>query len=197
MSSEIDPMQITVAIFDRMVHKFKEVLEVRELDPQLIRDALKTLNELVHHQETADQMIDAEILPITSELLKSEEPEVREQSALLLGSFALSAIARQFFYQAFPNMKALLEDDVLAVRTATAWAFKQLTVNDDGCQRMVEQQCPEAMIESFIKHSQTGNSGGDMIKEDAQYLIYLLEAFVNLTFSDIGIDPLLGKEAIS
>lgn len=50
MSSEIDPMQITVAVFDRMVHKFKEVLEVRELDPQLIRDALKTLNELVHHQ---------------------------------------------------------------------------------------------------------------------------------------------------
>ena len=49
MSSEIDPMQITVAVFDRMVHKFKEVLEVRELDPQLIRDALKTLNELVHH----------------------------------------------------------------------------------------------------------------------------------------------------
>ncbi len=50
MSSEIDPMQITVAIFDRMVYKFKEVLEVRELDPQLIRDAIKTLNELVHHQ---------------------------------------------------------------------------------------------------------------------------------------------------
>lgn len=39
-------------------------------------------------------MIDAEILPITSELLKSEEAEVREQSALLLGSIALSAIGR-------------------------------------------------------------------------------------------------------
>ena len=35
-----------------------------------------------------------------------------------------------------------------------------------------------------------------MIKDDAQYLIYLLEAFVNLTFSDIGIEPLLGKQAI-
>jgi len=189
MSSEIDPMQITVAVFDRMVHKFKEVLEVRELDPQLIRDALKTLNELVHHQETADQMIDAEILTITAELLKSEEAEVREQSALLLGSFALSAIARQFFYYAFPNMKTLLEDEVLAVRTATAWAFKQLTFNDDGCQRMVDQKCPEAMIESFIKRSANEN----VTKEDAQYLIYLLEAFVNLTFSDIGIEPLLGK----
>lgn len=89
-------------------------------------------------------------------------------------------------------MKSLLEDEVLAVRTATAWAFKQLTVNDDGCQRMVDQQCPEAMIESFIKHS----SNDSCTKEDAQYLIYLLEAFVNLTFSDNGISPLLGKAAI-
>jgi len=57
---------------------------------------------------------------------------------------------------------------------------------------MVERQCPEAMIESFIKHS----SEGELIKEDAPYLVYLLEAFVNLTFSDIGIEPLLGKSAI-
>ncbi len=27
-------------------------------------------------------------------------------------------------------------------------------------------------------------------------MVYLLEAFVNLTFSDIGIEPLLGKNAI-
>lgn len=57
---------------------------------------------------------------------------------------------------------------------------------------MVENGCPEAMISSFIRHS----SEEEMAKEDAQYLIYLLEAFVNLTFSDIGIQPLLGKEAI-
>lgn len=29
MSSEVDPMQITVAIFDRMVIKFREVLMVQ------------------------------------------------------------------------------------------------------------------------------------------------------------------------
>lgn len=90
----MDPQQITVAVFDRMVHKFREVLSNEEQDPELICDALKTLNELVHHQETCDQMIDNEILPITSELLKREQPEVREQAALLLGSFALSAIGR-------------------------------------------------------------------------------------------------------
>lgn len=57
---------------------------------------------------------------------------------------------------------------------------------------MVDQQCPEAMIESFKKRS----SSDSVTKDDAQYLIYLLEAFVNLTFSDNGISPLLGKSAI-
>jgi ferredoxin-fold anticodon binding domain-containing protein len=49
MTSEVDPMQITVAVFDKMVLKFRDVLMVQEIDPELIRDALKTLNELVHH----------------------------------------------------------------------------------------------------------------------------------------------------
>lgn len=104
----------------------------------------------------------------------------------------MSAIGRQLFDYAFPNLRDLLEDEELDVRKAAAWAFRQLTVNDDGCQRIVESGCPEAMINSFIKHS----SEEEMAKEDAQYLIYLLEAFVNLTFSDIGIEPLLGKNAI-
>jgi HEAT repeat protein len=77
-------------------------------------------------------MIDNEILPITAELLKREQPEVREQAALLLGSFALSAIGRQLFDYAFPNLRELLEDESYAVREATSWAFKQLTQNDDG-----------------------------------------------------------------
>ena len=49
-TSEVEPTQVTVAVFDRAVHKFKEVLEVSEMDPDLVRDALKTLNEMVHHQ---------------------------------------------------------------------------------------------------------------------------------------------------
>lgn len=49
------------------------------------------------------------------------------------------------------------------------------------------------MIDSFIKHSNEKNLQG----HDAIYLIHLLEAFVNLTFSDMGIQPLLGKNAIA
>lgn len=137
-------------------------------------------------------MIDAGILPITAELLKSVSAEVRRQAALLLGSFALSAIGRQLFEFAFPNLKDLLEDEDLSVREATAWAFKQLTTNDDGCQRLVEHECPQTMIKSFILHS----NDGVMQKCDSEYLVHLLEAFVNLTFSDLGIEPLLNQDAI-
>lgn len=49
------------------------------------------------------------------------------------------------------------------------------------------------MIYSFIRHS---NDPKNLKKEDGKYLIHLLEAFVNLTFSDNGIVPLLGKHAV-
>lgn len=48
-SSDIDPGQITNAVFDRMISKFREVLLNEELEPERLRDALKTLNEQVHH----------------------------------------------------------------------------------------------------------------------------------------------------
>jgi len=50
------------------------------------------------------------------------------------------------------------------------------------------------MIESFIGHSKDADS---LKQEDGQYLIHLLEAFANLTFSDMGIEPLLGKSAVA
>lgn len=50
------------------------------------------------------------------------------------------------------------------------------------------------MITSFIKHSKDEKS---VKKEEGLYLIHLLQAFVNLTFSDEGIEPLLGVKAVS
>jgi hypothetical protein len=155
---------------------------------------LKTLNELVHHQETMDKMIDHELLQIASNLLRHTNWEVREQAAILLSSFALSKRAREIFSYAFNKLQDLLEDKVLRVREAVACAFEKLSVNDDGCQRIVSSGCAEAMIYSFIGHSKDAKS---LKKEDGQYLIHLLEAFVNLTFSDQGILPLLGKDAVA
>ena len=93
----------------------------------------------------------------------------------------------------FDNLKELLEDDDIRVREACAWAFHRLSFNDDGCNRMVQSSIPEFMIMSFISRSEPNL----ITFEDGAYLTLLLQAFVNLTFSDTGIEPLLGKDAIS
>ena len=96
------------------------------------------------------------------------------------------------FAYVFENLKELLEDEELKVREATAWAFHRTSVNEDGCARIVDAGMPEFMIHSFIAHSEEK----ELTYSDSQYLISLLEAFVNLTFSDDGIETLIGKNAI-
>jgi len=103
-SSDIDPQQITTAVFDRLIPKFREVLIQAELKHENCRDALKTLNELVKLQENMDTMIDNDLLQITANLLKHPQYEVREQAAILLSSFALSRRAREIFGYAFPML---------------------------------------------------------------------------------------------
>ena len=80
------------------------------------------------------------------------------------------------------------------MRESVACTFEKLSLNDDGCIRVVASKCAECMIESFIGHSR---DAGSLKKEDGQYLIHLLEAFSNITFSDQGIEPLLGKSAVA
>ena len=75
-----------------------------------------------------------------------------------------------------------------------ALAFFRLSMTDDGCQRIVDSSCAEAMINSFISHSKDDKH---MKREDGLYLTHLLSAFTNLTFSDYSIAPLLGKGAIA
>ena len=109
-SSEIIPDQITNAYFDRTIDKFNEVLQQQDLEASKCRDALKTLNELVHNQETANQMIDKDIIAITSTLLKHKDAECREQAALLIGSFALHKRATPYLIDYFKFLTELMED---------------------------------------------------------------------------------------
>ena len=77
-SPEIDPTQISVAFNDRFVAKYKDVLLNDEIETDMLSDALKTLNELAHHHETVDIMIEAGYLEIVASLLKNPYPQVRE-----------------------------------------------------------------------------------------------------------------------
>lgn len=138
-------------------------------------------------------MFEEEILNLASNLLKHEDSEVREQAALLMSSLAISKNAREYFELAFANLKDLLEDEDIKVREAAAFTIMRVSINDDGCSRLVLNAVPAQMIESFIHHSHVMN----IQYEEALYLEYLLEAFVNLTFSDSGIETLLGKHAVT
>lgn len=48
------------------------------------------------------------------------------------------------------------------------------------------------MAKYFILNSIDDN----IVKSNAQFLIHMLEAFVNLTFSDQGIEPLLESDIV-
>ena len=61
-----------------MMPKFREVLIQPDLEHENCRDALKTLNELVHQQEIMDVMIDQDLLQIAANLMKHSNWEVRE-----------------------------------------------------------------------------------------------------------------------
>ncbi len=141
-----------------MIPKFREVLILQDLEHDRCRDALKTLNEVVHQPEIMDKMIDYDLLQIAASLLRHPNWEVRQQSAILLSSFALSRRAREIFAYAFPMLQELLEDEVLQVREAVACTFEKLSVNDDGCIRIVTSKCAECMIESLIAHSKDAES---------------------------------------
>ena len=130
-------------------------------------------------------------------LLLSEDWEVREQSALLLGSFVYSKQARieQPLIDEEGNeiqevdqdgkpiqviplqntcecLQEKLEDTELRVREAAAWAFYKLSVNRDGCDIIVMTQSAYAIISSFKKCV-----GHELISEQSgKYLVYLLEA---------------------
>lgn len=177
-----------------MIPKFREVLILSDLEFDRCRDALKTLNEFVTQPEMVDKMIDYDMLQIAANLLRHPSWQVREQSAILLSNFSLSKRAREIFGYAFPMLQELLEDQELKVREAVALTFERLSVNDDGCTKIVTSKSADAMIESFIAHSKDTAA---LKKHDGQYLTHLLEAFSNVTFSDMGIEPLLGKSAVA
>ena len=139
-------------------------------------------------------MIENDLIAITSALMRHRDKEVREQAAYLIGSFATHDRACGHLMEySFKNLKDILEDPEQAVRDAAAWVFEKLSVTARGRECIRDTQSADQMILSFISHSSQDGIG----VEKGMYLTLLLEAFVNMTFNDYGIEPLLGKNAIA
>lgn len=187
----IDPEQITHAVFDRSLAKYAEVLSNRELSADRKKDALIKLNQLSSQKDIVDEMINYNMVVIVSTLLLDDDKYVREQAALLIGSFMSHQRARERIEETCPLLK--LEDDELKVREATAWTFYQMSLSRHGCDIIVDTESAISIISSFMNYADPKK----IREQSGKYLIYLLECMANTTKYDKGIEPLLGKGAVT
>jgi hypothetical protein len=93
-------------------------------------------------------MINNNMVVIASTLLLDDDKDVREQAALLIGSFMTHQRARERIEETCPLLK--LEDDILKVREATAWTFYQLSQSRHGCDIIVDTESAIKIIDSFM-----------------------------------------------
>lgn len=186
----IDPGQITHSVSDRSLGKYAEVLSNRDLPADRKKDALIKLNQMATHKDLVDEMVNYNMVVIASTLLLDDDKHVREQAALLIGSFMSHQRARERIEETCPLLK--LEDDELKVREATAWTFYQMSLTRHGCDIIVDTESVISIINSFKNFSDPKK----IREQNGKYLIYLLECMANTTKYDNGIEPLLGKGAI-
>ena len=157
------------------------------------RDALKTLNEMVSHQETKDIMITESVIEATAPLLTDKNDEVRREAVSLIGSFANSERGRQRLGATFKGMQQQLMDEVPAVQEVDAWALLRLSTSREGCELIASSKLATNMVVAFIRHT----TPMFFKKELQKFFLYMLEAFINITEYDSGILPILGTGAVA
>jgi hypothetical protein len=189
-SSEINPLQVTLAVFDRQIAKLSENLSYSGLPDDLRSDALHTLNELVEHQETKDEMISYGVLGSAAILLDSLSWPVRKEAGLLIGGLVTLLRARDLSIDSeiYPPLQIRLTDDVEDVRLAVAWSLTRLSQSRDGVEKLVVTNTIPVMVDAFKTYSRPKHFHG----RNSSYLFYLIDAFVNICEFDNGIEPVLG-----
>ena len=101
------------------------------------------INYLCHRNFMAPSYL----LAITSALMKHRDPEVREQAALITGSFSLHQRAAPHMIEySFKNLNDILEDSDQSVRDAAAWVFKMLSINATGLECIRDTVSANQMI---------------------------------------------------
>lgn len=192
-TSKVDPKEITLAIKERAVPKYLEVLKNPEVEATIKRDALKTLNEIVSHQETKDIMIDQGMIEAVAPLLKDSDPEVRREAVSLVGSLAMSEKTKQKFSLLCDGVQSQLTDEFPSVQEVAAWAILRLSSGRDGCDAITSTNLANSMVAAFIRYV-----APELFKPQLQrFFLYLLEAFVNVTEYDDGIVPALNTGMVA
>ena len=187
----MDPEQVSIAYNERAIPKLADLLVYPPLSSQKRRDSLHTLNELVSHQETKVDMINNEIVLKATNLMKDENPDVRFESAFLVGSLLFLNEGRlQFDSQKenYDTMQNLIFDDEIKVRESVGWLLYRLSLHQKGIEMMNESKTIYKMVDAFNSFCVP-----EKIEENIYYLLYLLEGLINCTRYDVNIKHTLNK----
>ena len=186
-----DPEQVAIAYNERAVPKLADLLIYEQLSPESRRDALHTLNELVSHQETKCDMITNKITLHATNLMVDENPEVRFEAAYLVGSLLFLDVGRlQFdsFDGNYTIMQTLIFDKETKVRESVGWLLYRLSMHKEGTKMMNKSKTIYKIVDAFNFYATPST-----INENIYYLLYLLEAMINLSRYDYNIDHMLKK----
>lgn len=182
----IDSNQVTLAVFDRRIPKLVECIANPNLPIDRCEDALHTLNEIVAHQETKDDLTAFGTMEICSYLLKeSTSYVVRKEAALLIGGLLFLQQGRDRLIpdDVYPGLQDNLRSANWEVREAVAWALCRLSNSRDGIDTLVLSNTIPVMVLALTEVLQAALS----VKNDgaalptAHYILYLLDAFVSMT----------------
>lgn len=187
----MDPEQVAIAYNERAVPKLADLLVYPPLSSQKRRDALHTLNELVSHQETKCDMITNKIVLHATCLMVDKNPEVRFEAAYLVGSLLFLDVGRLQFDSLEGNysiMQNLIFDPVTKVRESVGWLLYRLSMHKDGTKMMNKSNTIYKIVDAFILFSTPTK-----IAENIYYLLYLLEAMINVSRYDYNINHMLKK----
>jgi hypothetical protein len=191
----IDPQEVANAYNTRSIPKLANLLIYEGLPADKRRDALKTLNESVSHQETKSVMISYNIVTSAINLLADNDHEVRYEAGILIGSLLYLDLGRKQFDSRRSNymiLQNIIFDRHLPVRESIGWLLYRFSLHSDGILMLVNSNTVVVMVEAIKKYSEA-----DKVKENNNYLIYLLDAFVNISTYDYGSLPMLGLKLLN
>jgi hypothetical protein len=187
----MDPEQVAIAYNERAIPKLADLLIKKDLDSNKRKDALHTLNELVSNQETKVEMINNNVVLFSSNLMADDNFHVRCEAALLVGSLLFLDMGRKQFDSREGNykiMQSLIFDDNLTVRECVGWLIYRFSIHKDGYDMLYTSNSIYKIVDAFNFYSSYTK-----IKENYTYLLYILEAFINLSLYDFGIIHMLDK----
>jgi hypothetical protein len=191
-SQRYDSKEVFHSVFDRSIPKLVEILDMENLPDQNYREAFMLLNEMASHQENKMIMIDSGLVTTSLVYMRHPDAEVRRESTSLLGSLlsvkkGRDVLPDEMVCQVFSPM--LLQDQ-LKCREVCGWMLCRMTSGRDGVEKLIRLDQVQYIIRSFKENSDKFS------KDEAMFLIYLLECMACILQTDDGIEHFVSTSAM-